>query len=77
MWMRMLVEHCVAVVDVAALLPHLALPLVLLVADSVKDVATGAHGVRWPSGADGSFILEKRHALVEIILNSKETIIQN
>lgn len=43
---RYSVKHCVAIVDVSALFPHLPLPFVLLVPDTVEHVRSAAHLVR-------------------------------
>lgn len=46
---RVLVQHRMPVVDVAALLTDLALPLVLLVRHPVENVATRSHLLRRPA----------------------------
>jgi hypothetical protein len=39
------VEHGVSVIDITSLLSHLSLPLVLLVAHPVQNIASNTHGM--------------------------------
>lgn len=39
---HLLVQHSVPVVDVPSLLPHLPLPLVLLMTNAIQDIGSGA-----------------------------------
>jgi hypothetical protein len=66
------VQHGVSVIDITSLLPHLSLPLVLLMTHPVQNIASDTHGM-WRSSAItcARFILTAKHYITfEVMVQS-------